>query len=628
MAGPPPQTEPGFVRAQLSAFPDALPGAAHEQQRDGRAGTLTGLRRALAGLALTAVAVGLAGLALLVGGEPDEPAGELSAVLTLGIGWGLALVGVFAWSRQPGNRFGPLLALTGFAWLAVTLQAAAAPLLASAGTLAGGLWTAAVVHALVAFPDGRLGGTFTRALATAGWLAGTVLYALPLLFADRVPGCDGCPRLLFTVTSRPALAEVLGEVYAVATAAVVLAAAARLLNRRRSASTPRRRALGPLPLVGAVALALLAAARLTDLAPPLTGLEWSPVDWLAHSALAAVPLAFLAGLAGGSFARASAVAELVERLSDSLPPEGVRQALAHALGDRTVELAYWLPESERYVDGSGRAASLPREGDGRIWTEIDHAGRRVAAIVHDASLCSQPDLVRRAGGAVALALENERLEAALKARVAELRDSRARMVRAADAERRRLERNLHDGAQQRLVALSVRLRLATGKVGSDSELARRMLEQCVEETQTTIADLRELARGIHPAVLSDRGLRPALAALATRAPVHVELEAPDGERFEPGVEAGAYFVVAEALTNVAKYAQASHAHVTVRRYDGRLRVEVSDDGVGGADPSAGSGLRGLWDRVGALDGRIEVVSPPGEGTLIRAEIPCGSEAGV
>ncbi len=620
MAGSP-QSEPGFVRAQASAFPDALRGGAEDQSRDGRAGAVTGLRRALAGLALAAVAVGLAGLALLVGGEPEEPAGRLSAVLTLAIGWGLALGGVFAWSRQPGNRFGPLLALSGFAWLAVTLQAAATPLLASAGTLAGGLWTAALVHALVAFPDGRLGGAFTRALATAGWLVGTVLYALALLFVDRVPDCGGCPRPLFTVASRPALAEALGEAYAVAAAAVVLAAAARLLNRRRSASTPHRRALGPLPLVGAVALILVAAARLTDLAPPLTGLHWSPVDWLAHAALAAVPLAFLAGLAGGSFARASAVAQLVERLSDSLPLEGVRQALARALGDRTVELAFWLPESERYVDGSGRETSLPQEGDGRVWTEIYRAGHRVAAIVHDASLCSQPDLVRRAGAAVGLALENERLEAALKARVAELRDSRARMVRAADAERRRLERNLHDGAQQRLVALSVRLRLATSKVDSDSEQARHMLEECVEETQTTIADLRELARGIHPAVLSDRGLGPALTALATRAPVPVELEVHDGERLEPGVEAGAYFVVAEALTNVAKYAQASRAHVTVRRGDGRLWVEVRDDGVGGADPCAGSGLRGLWDRVGALDGRIEVISPPGEGTLIRAEIP-------
>ena len=626
MAGSPPQTEPGFVRAQLSTFPDALPGAGDAPPQDGRTGTATGLRRALASLGLAAVAVGLAGLALLVRGEPDEPAGELSAVLTLGIGWGMIVGGVFAWSRQPGNRFGPLLVLSGFAWLAVALQAAAAPLLASAGTLAGGLWTAAVVHALMAFPDGRLGGLFTRAVATAGWLVGTVLYALPLLFADRVPSCAECPRLLFAATYRPGLAEALGDLYAVAAAAVVLAGAGRLLNRGRSASIPQRRALGPLPLVGAVALALVAAARLTDLAPPVTGLHWTSVDWLAHAALAAVPLAFLAGLAGGSFARASAVAELVERLSDSLPREGVRQALARALGDRTVELAYWLPESESYVDGSGRAISLPQGGDGRVSTEIEHAGHRVAAIVHDASLCAQPDLVRRAGAALALALENERLEAALKARVAELRDSRARMVRAADAERRRLERNLHDGAQQRLVGLSVRLRLATSQVGSDSEQARRMLEECVEETQTTIADLRELARGIHPAVLSDRGLRPALAALATRSPVHVELEVPEGERLEPGVEAGAYFVVAEALTNVVKYAEASHAHVTVRRDDGRLWVEVRDDGVGGADPCAGSGLRGLWDRVGALDGRIEVISPPGEGTLIRAEIPCAGEA--
>ena len=624
MAGAPPE-ESGFVRAQLGAFPDALPGQEADPPRPAAAGaaTATGLRRALAGLALAALVVGLGGLALLIRGEADEPAGALSTALTLVIGWGLALAGVFAWRRQPSNRFGPLLTMSGFAWLVVTFQAAATAPLATAGTLAGGLWVAALVHALLAFPDGRLRDGFTRALVAGAWLVGTLLYLLPLLFVERLPNCGGCPRLLTTVVDRPALAGTLGVIYAVAAGTVLLAAALRLLTRRRSATAPQRRALGPLPLAGAIALLLAAAARLADLEPQVTGLSWGPLDWIAYSALAIVPLAFVAGLAGGSFARASAVAELVDQLSDSLPREGVRQALARALGDRTVELAFWLPESERYVDSSGRTVSVSEDGDGRVWTEIEHGGQRVAAIVHDESLCSQPDLVRRAGAAVGLALDNERLEAALKARVAELRDSRARMVRVADAERRRLERNLHDGAQQRLVGLSLRLRLATGKVESDPEEARSMLEECLEETQRTITDLRELARGIHPAVLSDRGLHPALVALTARAPLDVELEAPEGERFEPAVEAGAYYVVAEALTNVAKYADASHVWVSVRRDDGRLLLEVRDDGVGGADPSAGSGLRGLWDRVGALDGRIEVVSPPGEGTLIRAEIPCG-----
>ena len=259
-------------------------------------------------------------------------------------------------------------------------------------------------------------------------------------------------------------------------------------------------------------------------------------------------------------------------------------------------------------------------------TEVEREGRPVAAIIHDPSLREDPELVRRAGAAAAMALENEQLQAALRARVEDLRDSRARMVRATDEERRRLERNLHDGAQQRLVATSLRLRLAMGKVETEPGGASELLDEAFDELQLAIQDLRELAHGIHPAVLSARGLRPALTTLAARAPLPVEVDRLIDERLEAPVEAAAYYVVAEALTNVAKYAEATHARVRVERNDGRVLVEVVDDGIGGADPAAGSGLRGLWDRVGALDGRLEVRSPPGEGTCVRAELPCGEPA--
>ncbi len=203
----------------------------------------------------------------------------------------------------------------------------------------------------------------------------------------------------------------------------------------------------------------------------------------------------------------------------------------------------------------------------------------------------------------------------------ELRSSRARIVEAGDVERRRLERNLHDGAQQRLVSISLFLRLAENKVMDDSEGARQLLATASEELARALEELRELARGIHPAILSDRGLEPALQSLVTRSPVPVTLaEAPEDRLPEP-VEAAAYYVVAEALTNVAKYAQAPTATVRVSRNDGRALVEVADDGVGGADPEVGSGLRGLADRVEALDGHLEVESSPGTGTTIRAEIP-------
>ena len=206
-------------------------------------------------------------------------------------------------------------------------------------------------------------------------------------------------------------------------------------------------------------------------------------------------------------------------------------------------------------------------------------------------------------------------------RIAEdLRASRARLVRAEEQARRGLERNLHDGAQQRLVALSVALRLVESRIPHDPDAAVEQLTGAREELSRALAELRELARGIHPAVLTDRGLQPALEALAARAPIPVTVEAPD-ERLPPDVEAAAYYVVAETLTNVAKYAHASAAQVRVTRGDGALMVMVSDDGVGGADPTGGSGLSGLVDRIAVLDGTLEIESPAGEGTTIRAEVP-------
>jgi signal transduction histidine kinase len=205
----------------------------------------------------------------------------------------------------------------------------------------------------------------------------------------------------------------------------------------------------------------------------------------------------------------------------------------------------------------------------------------------------------------------------------ELLASRARIVEAGDAERRRLERNLHDGAQQRLVSLSLSLRLAQAKLASDAHAADEILSGASVELALALEELRELARGIHPAVLTDRGLGPALESLADRTPVPVEFEQLPADRLPPPVEAAAFYVVSEALANVAKYAEASSVSVSVAQEDGYAVVEVADNGVGGADPTGGSGLRGLSDRVAALEGRLAIVSPPGAGTRIRAEIPCG-----
>ena len=214
------------------------------------------------------------------------------------------------------------------------------------------------------------------------------------------------------------------------------------------------------------------------------------------------------------------------------------------------------------------------------------------------------------------------LDAELRARVEELRASRARLVEASDTERRRLERNLHDGAQARLVGLALLLGHARRRVESDPEETAALLDRGLAELKASLAELRELARGIHPAVLTERGLEPALHAIAARVPVPVTLETDGESRLPAPVEVAAYFVVTEALANVAKYAQATEATVAVRRADGRLTVDVTDDGIGGADASQGSGLRGLGDRVAALDGTLSLESPPGRGTHLRVEIPC------
>ncbi len=296
----------------------------------------------------------------------------------------------------------------------------------------------------------------------------------------------------------------------------------------------------------------------------------------------------------------------------------VRDALAESLGDRTLAIAYWLPERGEFVDEHGHPLDLPEPGSGRSWTAVENGGNRVAAIVHDPELEARPELVQAAATGAVLALENERLKADLHARLQELRHSRRRIVQAGFEARRRLERDLHDGAQQQLVTLSIDLQLLRTKV---DEKARALVDEAAEKLALAVSELRELARGLHPAILTERGLFPSLEVLAARTPVPVELDVQVEGRLRSSVEAAAYFVCAEALTNVSRYAQARHARVTLARVDGMLRVEIVDDGVGGADPRKGTGLGGLKDRLGAVDGDLAIESPVGGGTHLVATIP-------
>jgi len=303
----------------------------------------------------------------------------------------------------------------------------------------------------------------------------------------------------------------------------------------------------------------------------------------------------------------------------------VRDALAESLGDRTLGITYWLPERGVYVDEHGHPVELPDPDSGRSWTAVEHGGRRVAAIIHDAELEAGPELVQAAATGAALALENEQLKADLRARLQELRQSRRRIVHAGLEARRRIERDLHDGAQQQLVALSLDLQMLRARMLNEE--MRGLVDVVAEKLGTALADLRELARGIHPAILTEQGLAPALEALVARMTLPVEFEVHLDGRLPPSVEAASYFLCAEALTNVSRHSDASFARIAIAQAAGCLRVEIADDGVGGADLANGSGLRGLEDRLGAIDGELSLSSPVGKGTHLVATIPLEEAVG-
>jgi len=531
------------------------------------------------------------------------------------VGCSFVGTGLYAWHRRPESRFGLLMVGVGFAWFLGPLTAANDPLVFALGILLSGLWGPVFGQLLLSFPTGRLPTRARRRLIAAAYVLVPLAPLPALLVADAEDlsmECEGgCPRNVLLVARDEGLGDAAIAFSTAVTFGLCLAAVVMLVRQWRAAAAPERRSLVPLFAAGGVTLALVAAY-------PVTGGE--PLLWLAFAAFAATPFAFLAGLARADVSGSRGVRMLMGDLADMPERADLREGLARALGDPALELAFWMPELSRYVDARGRPVELPADDDPRrTVTEVARQDRRVAVIVHDRA--QDRATVRAAGAATALLLDNQRLDAELRARLVELRASRARLVEAADEERRRIERDLHDGAQSRLVAVALTLRLARMGVHGDSETAA-LLDTSIDELRHSLDELRDLARGIHPAVLSERGLDPAVRALAARAPVPVDIVGGPTGRLPAAVETAAYFVVAEALTNVSRYARAAHATVRVERVNGRLLVDVSDDGIGGATPGGGSGLRGLSDRVAALSGTLEVSSPPGHGTRLRAELPC------
>jgi signal transduction histidine kinase len=565
-----------------------------------------------------ALAVSLGALAIAQGpGRSTTYAGRSNLTATLAVAAGLALVGaglVTALDRRTA-RIGDLAVLAGLVWFApVWVGWDNGPsLLRSLAMLVAAFLFPLLLHLALAYPSGRLRGV-PRALASVVYLEAAIATLGRALFRNPFfdPNCwANCTDNLFLVRSLPRLArgiEVADRWFnAVAAAALVMVLGWRLLRD----SWPARRALLPIALP-AILLAVTVLAH-------TIALQRTPLENPSDPAFGAI---FLIGCVGVLLLAAGlvwaavrtrvqrrAVARIATSLGQAPPPGSLQAALAQAVGDPEIQITYWLRDTEHYVDAIGQPIAEPVAAAGRAVTTLLRDGRRIAVVSHTAAL---PDLERELGAAVRLALENERLQAEALAQLDQLRASRIRIVETGDSERRRLERDLHDGAQQQLLALSYDLRLAHTQAEADGDAPTgSLLTQATDQAQAALEELRELAHGIYPAILTEAGLTPALASLADAAPLPVQIHDAAEGRYPALVETCAYLLVAEALDDAAGR-DASHATVSVVQDSGRLVVTVDDDGT---DRTAT--MVQLADRVGALDGGVAV-----EPTRLRAELPC------
>ncbi|MFC6879156.1 MULTISPECIES: sensor histidine kinase [Actinomadura] len=552
-----------------------------------------------------------AGVGLLVHPEPSAAQGVTLFLIGLMSGGGFVGAGLVARRLRPANRTGRLVVAIGLLHLASGIQYVDGRLPLAVGNAFGVATLAVLAHLVVVVPEGKARTRYERGLVVLGYAIHALVLVVWLRFGRTDEGECVCLPVVPGDGGRAPMSA-----GAVALWAYALVLAWTLVRRwLAGVPAPRRHVFAPV-MYGGVPAVLVMGVREGLLMVPDGPHE--PLQSALGTAGLLLLLLWPAGLLAG-FVRAgldqAAVGGLAARVGTTLPPRSLEGALGVVLHDPSLRLVYG---AEEFVDGDGRPVGPPLPGSGRMVTRLETGAGPAAALVHDAALAAEPELVRSAAAVARLAIENEHMRAELAGQLAEVRASRARIVAAADAERRRIERNLHDGAQQRLVNLAfvlgrVRAR-ATAETAPD-------LDEAAAELRAVIEEVRELARGLHPSVLGDAGLAAALASLADRSPVPVAVRgAVDGRLPEP-VEQAAYFVAAEAAANALKHARAHRITIAVAVRDGALLLEVADDGDGGADPSAGTGLVGLADRAAALGGRLSVRSPAGEGTRVAVELP-------
>jgi signal transduction histidine kinase len=581
------------------------------------------------------VSIALGGvLAAVGGGLVVATSDHLRDPVAYGVELALATLGAVAaalyWlARRPGNRLGWLLLGLAGATGALTLQGASSPLLHSLGVLADPIMFLLGYYVVFAFPHGRLTGLWEKALLAAMSAYFLVAFVPWFFFSPVVSGgaplaaCNAeCPSNPLMIEDRPSLAAGFGSNLSYAVIVIMCAAIACLTYRLGTATRPRVRALVPVygPALVLSIPVLLFHGVVVDLAD-LDGSSVRDLGWVLTAGRILLPFGFLLAIVQAAFFSASALKHIVGELARSPTAPRLRTILARALDDPSLEIGFRVESSEEFVD-SGGTPIAPHSGTGRTATPVSRNGDPVAVIVHDAALDTDPELVSVAAQAVLLALDNDRLATEVRLANAELHETRARMVAAGDAERRKIERDLHDGAQQHLVALRIKVGLASEL--ADPRVALRLAD-IGGELEEILEELRDLSHGLYPPTLRLYGLHRALANVARRAATPVQLQAATSiGRYPEHIEAAVYFCCVESLQNVAKHAGArASALIRLAERGGRLHFEVEDDGVGydGATWRSGAGHANMRDRMAAVDGTLTVESSPGNGASVRGVVP-------
>jgi len=577
-------------------------------------------------LAIVAAGIVAGLLNVLVATHDPHPDARINllvyAPIEILVGWTFLFVGLVAGRRRPDNRVGLLMSIFGLTWFGFLLQWIRVPLVFFIANAINGVYLVILAQLFIVYPRGTPAGRLENSIIAAvyGWFVFSAVSQL-LTWHLRAEDCFFCLTNPYYVPGTSWLNAPFGAVASYGTVVAAMLVLGIFVWHWVRASSPTRRAMNPAAWAALPVFAAMLAGLLYNIGiiPDQVQSVLKPIEWLTFAIL---PAGLLVGVLRTRLGRA-AVSDLVVELSRLQMTGTLRDSLARALGDPSVELALALPDGS-YIDSKGLSVTLPASGSSRAVTAIESDGKPLAALIHDPAVDEEdPGLVEAAGSAARLALEKERLQAEVRASLEEVRASRVRIQQAADSERRRLERDIHDGAQQRLVALGVALRLARDRAALRGDQALvGDLDGAAGQLKGALSELRDLAQGIHPAVLSRAGIGPALRVLAEMSPIPVEIRESPTERYSDDVEVAVYFVVSEALANAAKHSGANRVEVSVRREGASLLVDVRDDGAGGATTDTGSGLIGMTDRVAVLGGVIKVASPPGAGTLLHAEIPC------